>query len=156
MFPRTETFVFANNPQLSNTECSQLLGKMWKEVPSETKQQYKQKAQQLQEEFKRQHPNYIYRKARRKRALNELLTKSGNIYPGGIPSYPIGTMEPIVPQGLYFSAGYPGTQLQPTVAPVSAPLPESALGTPKPDPQAQQIPAATPNQVFGTQFTPQQ
>lgn len=64
------------NPSLSNTECSRLLGKMWKEVPNEIKLQYKQKATQMQAEFKRDHPDYTYRKARRKRALNELLTKS--------------------------------------------------------------------------------
>ena len=71
-----------DNPSLSNTECSRLLGKMWKDVPSEIKMQYKQKAAQLQEEFKRQHPDYTYRKARRKRALNELLTKSTQGFPG--------------------------------------------------------------------------
>jgi transcription factor SOX7/8/10/18 (SOX group E/F) len=65
-----------DNPALSNTEVSRLLGKMWKEVPNETKMQYKQKAAKMQEEFKRAHPDYTYRKARRKRALNELLTKS--------------------------------------------------------------------------------
>ena len=74
------------NPSLSNTECSRLLGKMWKEVPNEIKLQYKQKAAAMQEEFKRTHPDYTYRKARRKRALNELLTKSsGGVAPGGFP-----------------------------------------------------------------------
>jgi transcription factor SOX7/8/10/18 (SOX group E/F) len=67
------------NPTLSNTEVSRLLGKMWKEVPSEVKLQYKQKAAIAQEQFKRDHPNYTYRKARRKRALNELLTKSAQL-----------------------------------------------------------------------------
>ena len=70
------------NPTLSNTEVSRILGKMWKEVPNEIKLQYKQKAAKLQEEFKKQHPDYTYRKARRKRALNELLTKSTHGYPG--------------------------------------------------------------------------
>jgi hypothetical protein len=64
------------NPSLSNTEVSRLLGKMWKEVSSDIKVQYKQKAAAAQDQFKRDHPNYTYRKARRKRALNELLTKS--------------------------------------------------------------------------------
>jgi transcription factor SOX7/8/10/18 (SOX group E/F) len=50
---------------------------MWKEVPSDVKIQYKQKAAIAQEQFKRDHPNYTYRKARRKRALNELLARSG-------------------------------------------------------------------------------
>lgn len=69
------------NPSLSNTEVSSLLGKMWKEVPNDIKIQYKQQASALQEDFKRQHPDYTYRKARRKRALNELLTKSTQGYP---------------------------------------------------------------------------
>ncbi|OHT11569.1 HMG box family protein [Tritrichomonas foetus] len=76
------------NPSLSNTEVSRILGKMWKEVPNDTKLQYKQKAAALQQEFKKNHPDYTYRKARRKRALNELLTKSTQGYagyPGGLP-----------------------------------------------------------------------
>ena len=91
------TQVRQENPTLSNTEVSSLLGKMWKEVPNETKLQYKQQAQQLQEAFKKAHPDYTYRKARKKRALNELLTKSqmnyanpdafamGQQYPVGYP-----------------------------------------------------------------------
>jgi transcription factor SOX7/8/10/18 (SOX group E/F) len=49
--------------------------------------QYKQKAAIAQEQFKRDHPNYTYRKARKKRALNELLTKSaqGLAMPGFAP-----------------------------------------------------------------------
>lgn len=85
------TQVRQENPSLSNTECSRLLGKMWKEVPNEIKLQYKQKAAALQEEFKREHPDYTYRKARRKRALNELLTKSPAAFapvPGGQPGFP--------------------------------------------------------------------
>ena len=96
------------NPSLSNTEVSRLLGKMWKEVPNETKLQYKQRAAAAQEEFKRQHPDYTYRKARRKRALNELLTKSSQSFTGippydpaqmqmfansGMPMYPMGMMQ---------------------------------------------------------------
>lgn len=69
----------SENPTLSNTEVSRILGKMWKEVPNDQKVQYKQKAAQMQEDFKKSHPDYTYRKARRKRALNELLTKSANM-----------------------------------------------------------------------------
>jgi transcription factor SOX7/8/10/18 (SOX group E/F) len=69
------------NPTLSNTEISAALGKMWKEVPNDVKLQYKQQAMTQQEEFKRLHPEYTYRKARRKRALNELLTKSATGFP---------------------------------------------------------------------------
>jgi transcription factor SOX7/8/10/18 (SOX group E/F) len=64
---------------------------MWKEVPGDLKLGYKEKASKLQEEFKRLHPNYTYRKARRKRALNELLAKSTQgvnpmMFPGGDPA----------------------------------------------------------------------
>lgn len=69
------------NPALSNTEISRILGQMWKEVSSDVKLQYKAKAAKLQQEFKKNHPNYTYRKARRKRALNELLTKSSSAFP---------------------------------------------------------------------------
>ena len=81
------------NPSLSNTEVSRLLGKMWKEVPNEIKLQYKQKAAAMQEEFKREHPDYTYRKARRKRALNELLTKSSSNFTG-FPMVPPGGFPP--------------------------------------------------------------
>ena len=82
------------NPSLSNTEVSRILGKMWKEVPNDIKLQYKQKAAKLQEEFKKAHPDYTYRKARRKRALNELLTKSTQGYPpGGMAMFPGGGMD---------------------------------------------------------------
>lgn len=100
------------NPSLSNTEVSRLLGKMWKEVPNETKLQYKQRAAAAQEEFKRQHPDYTYRKARRKRALNELLTKSSQSF-AGIPPYDPSQMQmfpnsamPMYPMGMM--QGVPG------------------------------------------------
>lgn len=103
------------NPSLSNTECSRLLGKMWKEVPSDVKMQYKQRAAAAQEEFKRQHPNYTYRKARRKRALNELLTKSSQGMPpfctdpmmGMMGQNQFGMMGPMYAQNLGM-AGQPG------------------------------------------------
>jgi transcription factor SOX7/8/10/18 (SOX group E/F) len=75
------------NPSLSNTEVSRLLGKKWKDVPSDVKMQYKQKAAIAQEQFKRDHPNYTYRKARKKRALNELLTKSAQGFQ--MPGFPV-------------------------------------------------------------------
>ncbi|KAH0795953.1 HMG box family protein [Histomonas meleagridis] len=77
------------NPNLSNIEVSRLLGKMWKEVPSSSKLAYKQRAQKLQEEFKQKNPGYMYVKARRKRALNELLTKTQNYH--GMMGFPFDT-----------------------------------------------------------------
>lgn len=96
------------NPSLSNTECSRLLGKMWKEVPSEVKLQYKQRAAAAQEEFKKEHPDYTYKKARRKRALNELLNKSAQAY----------AFDPSMGMGMMGAQPYqmmPGMYGQPTM-----------------------------------------
>jgi transcription factor SOX7/8/10/18 (SOX group E/F) len=104
------------NPSLSNTDVSALLGKMWKDVPSDVKLQYKQKASIAQEEFKREHPNYTYRKARRKRALNELLTKSAQGFPAGaFPTDPnfqamMGGANPFLLQ-MYGQPAMPGQQM---------------------------------------------
>lgn len=107
------------NPSLSNTECSRLLGKMWKEVPSDVKMQYKQRAAAAQEEFKKNHPNYTYRKARRKRALNELLTKSSQ----GMPfADQIGTMGMMGGQ-------YPMMQMYAPMGMGTQPGQNPALGT---------------------------
>jgi hypothetical protein len=97
------------NPTLSNTEVSRLLGKMWKEVPNEAKLTYKQKAAVLQEAFKREHPDYTYRKARRKRALNELLTKSSQgVNPMLVQADPMAMYQQMFAQGGIF----PGIQQQ--------------------------------------------
>lgn len=108
------TQVRVDNPSLSNTECSRLLGKMWKEVSADVKLQYKQKAAAMQEAFKREHPNYTYRKARRKRALNELLAKT----PQGFPP-----MAGVMPEGFQqwsqmqaFQPGMQGLQGLPGMA----------------------------------------
>jgi hypothetical protein len=77
-----------SNPALSNTEVSRLLGQLWKDVPADAKLQYKQQAARAQEQFKQEHPDYTYRKARRKRTLNELLTKTNQGYPAGFPNDP--------------------------------------------------------------------
>lgn len=60
----------SENPTLSLLEISRILGKMWKEVPYDQKVQYKQKAAQIHEEFKRSHPDYTYTKSKKKH-LNE-------------------------------------------------------------------------------------
>ena len=110
------------NPSLSNTEVSRLLGKMWKEVPNEIKLQYKQKAAAMQEEFKREHPDYTYRKARRKRALNELLTKSSTGFTGfpmGAPGFPPADMSQLPQAGGMMSFGmgnFPGQMPNPQAA----------------------------------------
>ena len=127
------TQVRQENPTLSNTEVSSLLGKMWKDVPNDLKLQYKQQAQKLQESFKKNHPDYTYRKARRKRALNELLTKSQYNYPNG-EAFPIGQQYPV---GYPFAMG---------MMPIS---PQQTLATPGLAPQLQ--PSAIPTQQIPTQ-----
>lgn len=127
-----------DNPSLSNTEVSSLLGKMWKEVPAEIKLQYKQKAAALQEQFKREHPDYTYRKARRKRALNELLTKSTSGVYGQFPmaGFPM-QMAPgqdlsqfQMPNQAFQMQGFPGMQ-----------MPQGMTGLPgMPQPQGQMTP----------------
>ena len=119
-----------NNPSLSNIEISKILGKMWKEVPNDVKLQYKQQAAKLQEEFKRSHPNYTYRKARRKRALNELLTKNN----AGLSGYdPMMMMQmgmiPNTQMGLYTGmTGVPGM----VGVPQMAGIPQTVYGSMSP------------------------
>jgi transcription factor SOX7/8/10/18 (SOX group E/F) len=97
------------NPTLSNIEVSSLLGQMWKTVPADAKLQYKQRALAAQEQFKRDHPNYTYRKARRKRALNELLTKSTQGFNmGGFPADPTQMFNPANPYFQMQMFGQPG------------------------------------------------
>jgi hypothetical protein len=103
------------NPSLSNTEVSRLLGKMWKEVPGDIKVRYKQQASALQDQFKKEHPDYTYRKARRKRALNELLAKSAQgtntLFPG--MQDPLALYQQFAQQGLQQPTGlYPGMGVQ--------------------------------------------
>jgi hypothetical protein len=54
---------------MSNFEIGRLLGKMWKNVPPEVKTHYKQKAAIAQEQFRREHPNYVYKTSRDKGRL---------------------------------------------------------------------------------------
>jgi transcription factor SOX7/8/10/18 (SOX group E/F) len=114
------------NPSLSNTEVSRLLGKLWKEVPSDIKLQYKHRAAATQEIFKRDHPDYTYRKARRKRALNELLTKSGQAF--SVPAQ--FATDPQTMQ-MFAGAGYmmPGMFAQPGQVPAGIPNMAMAMAT---------------------------
>lgn len=125
------TQVRQEHPQLSNTEVSSLLGKMWKDVPNETKIQYKETAQKLQDSFKKSHPDYTYRKARRKRALNELLTKSQGNFAMGENSFLAGyqPMNGIQPFSTYPMFPMPGQQMQPPMAQPMAPgIPQQMQG----------------------------
>jgi transcription factor SOX7/8/10/18 (SOX group E/F) len=144
------------NPSLSNTEVSRLLGKMWKDVPSEVKQQYKQKAAFAQEQFKREHPDYTYRKARRKRALNELLTKSAQGFAGPFPIDPAQMAfmagAPYLMPGLYAQGGAgPGGQMPAGLPNMGMPM-GGAAGQPQIPQQFQGMPGypgiADPSQAL--------
>jgi uncharacterized circularly permuted ATP-grasp superfamily protein len=43
------------------------MARMWKEVPDDDKEKFKQEAAQLQKTFKEQFPEYTYRESKRKR-----------------------------------------------------------------------------------------
>lgn len=120
------------NPSLSNTEASKLLGKMWKEVPADQKAQYKIQAQKLQDSFKKEHPDYTYAKARRKRALNDILNKNAT---GNYPylGMPVGFPMPgQMPGQMPFSM--PGQAM-----PLMQPIPNQQMQVPM-MPQTSQIP----------------
>lgn len=52
--------VFEANTTLNNAEISKLLGQQWKTLSNETKQIYKDKAEQVKQEHKMIYPNYKY------------------------------------------------------------------------------------------------
>jgi transcription factor SOX7/8/10/18 (SOX group E/F) len=100
-----------DNPSLSNLEVSRLLGKMWKEVGPDTKLRFKQQAAAAQAEFKDEHPNYTYRKARRKKVLNDLLTKSSQPPPPGMFPTDPSMFNPYLMYGQQgMGAAIPGSQ----------------------------------------------
>jgi hypothetical protein len=58
------------NPSKTNIQISQLLSDQWKNMSEEDKKPFRDKAAQRAIEFRIAHPNYVYRKARRKKILN--------------------------------------------------------------------------------------
>jgi transcription factor SOX7/8/10/18 (SOX group E/F) len=119
-----------DNPTLSNNEVSRLLGQMWKDVPPGVKLQYKQQASAAQDEFKLQHPNYTYRKARRKRALNDLLTKNTQGF--AMPTFPV---DPSVASGGFNPANPFWQQMYPQAALQGGLVPGQIPGLGMPNPQ---------------------
>lgn len=61
------------HPELPNIEISRMLGQNWKSLEEVARRPYKEKAKILQTEFKKEHPNYKYEKARKKRITQEIL-----------------------------------------------------------------------------------
>jgi transcription factor SOX7/8/10/18 (SOX group E/F) len=150
------TAVRQEHPALSNTEVSAVLGKMWKEVPTDQKLIYKQKAAAAQEIFKQEHPDYTYRKARRKRTLNELLTKSSQGFP--MPDYPptdISNMNPYAFMGMYQqmqnAIQQPGMPFMQTPAPGQAQIPRTGAPQSLPATQMTGYPNMHPFQGIGDQ-----
>jgi transcription factor SOX7/8/10/18 (SOX group E/F) len=138
---------------------------MWKEVPADVKLQYKQQAAAAQGEFKRAHPDYTYRKARRKRALNELLTKTTQGFAPGNFSGDPAMLNPLFnPANPYFMQMYGQAAQQATLPPGQMPplgMPNmgvpmmGAPGAPQGYPNLQGFPGlGDPNQNSLYQFPP--
>jgi hypothetical protein len=57
--------IFLSNPALNNIECTRIMARMWQAAPDDARAHFKEKAAQLQEDFKRRYPDYAYSKARK-------------------------------------------------------------------------------------------
>jgi transcription factor SOX7/8/10/18 (SOX group E/F) len=133
---------------------------MWKAVSPDVKLQYKEQASAAQDEFKRQYPNYTYRKARRKRALSELLTKrtQGFSAPPTIPPDAASAAGAFNPANPYWQQMYAQAGMQAGFNPAQMPN----IGVPNygiPNPQGyQNLPGypgfGGPAQNPGYQFPP--
>lgn len=66
------------NPDLPNIEISKMLGDKWRGLDESQRRPYKEKAKELQADFKKQNPDYKYEKARKKRIEQEMLTQNRN------------------------------------------------------------------------------
>ena len=60
------------HPDLPNIEISKMLGSNWKSLDESERRPYKEKAKARQTEFKKNHPDYKYEKARKKRVTKDL------------------------------------------------------------------------------------
>ncbi|CAB3400522.1 unnamed protein product [Caenorhabditis bovis] len=61
-----------------NSDISKMLGAEWRKMADEEKLPFVQKARELREEHFREHPDYVYRPRRRKRAVKTASTESTN------------------------------------------------------------------------------
>jgi hypothetical protein len=73
------------HPNLPNVEISRMLGVHWKCLDELARRPYKERARAMQADFKRDHPDYKYDKARQKRQIHELFVQQNK--------QPIGTLE---------------------------------------------------------------
>ena len=62
--------VLRDDPSLNHKSVMQRLGALWKDLPEELKQPYKEKAHKLLEEFKQQIPEYHYKQKKGKQKQN--------------------------------------------------------------------------------------
>lgn len=60
-------------PDMPNIEISKMLGERWKDLDEAYKRPYKERAKDLQTEFKQKNPEYKYEKARKRRQEQEML-----------------------------------------------------------------------------------
>lgn len=63
----------SRHPELPNIEVTKMLGDNWKALDEAARRPYKEKARDLQAEFKNSNPEYKYVKARQRRTTQEML-----------------------------------------------------------------------------------
>jgi hypothetical protein len=73
------------HPNLPNVEISRMLGVNWKCLDESDRRPYKERARSMQADFKQQHPDYKYDKARQKRQAHETLVQHNR--------QPVGALE---------------------------------------------------------------
>ncbi|ORX93368.1 sequence-specific DNA-binding high mobility group box protein mat-Mc, partial [Basidiobolus meristosporus CBS 931.73] len=52
--------IFAQNPGISNSEVSKVIGQMWKDAPFDVKERYQLSAEDKKRLHKEMYPNYKY------------------------------------------------------------------------------------------------
>lgn len=68
LFSRTvRAMVQSQNPGMTNIEHTRIMAKMWKNMPEIQRNEFKEQAAKLQEEFKQRNPNYSYKKSEKKK-----------------------------------------------------------------------------------------
>ena len=68
----------SRHPELPNVEVTKMLGDNWKALDEISRRPYKERAKNLQAEFKRSNPEYKYVKARQRRTTQEMLLRQNS------------------------------------------------------------------------------
>lgn len=76
-------------PDIPNIEISRMLGEQWKSLDESVKLPYKEKAKEMQKQFKVTNPEYKYERARKRRQEQEdMLQKSRSTIPELFSNFP--------------------------------------------------------------------